>query len=97
MKTQKNSKKTFISLLAMVLFSYQSMLAQQTSTAENITPTHSIIFISSAVFFILGFVVLIVLKIRDDAKERKESDEPVSKVVRHHRHPNHYGHRHQYH
>lgn len=98
MKTQKNSKKTFGNLLITVLFSHQSMVAQQSTIVEDITPTHSIIFISSALFFVLGFAVLIVLKLRDDAKEKKEIDESVSHTMKHrHYHPKHYGHRHQYH
>jgi len=98
MKTKTFSKKTFSALLAVVLFSYNSMSAQQNNVLEDKAPTHSIIFIWSVLFFIAGFVLLIVLKLREDAKERRESNEVPSHNYKHrHHHPNHYGHRHQYH
>lgn len=97
MKTQTISKKAFNSLLILVLFSCQRMLAQQNTTIEDASPTHSIIFILSVLFFIAGFILLIMLKLREDAKEKKEGDTVSYQNKHRHHHPNHYGHRHQYH
>jgi hypothetical protein len=98
MKTQKNSKKTYGVLLTITLFSYINASAQQNIALEDNAPTHSMIFIWSVLFFIAGFALLIFLKLREDAKDRKESNEMPSHSYKHrHHHPNHYGHRHQYH
>ena len=96
MKTQTFSKETLSALIIIALFSYQSMSAEQIEIAEDIAPTHSIIFILSTLFFIAGFILLIMLKLREDAKEKKEED-AISHPTKHrHYHPKHYGHRHQY-
>jgi hypothetical protein len=98
METQTTSKKAIGALLGIALFSCQSMLAQQSQLAEDLAPTHSIIFIFSVLFFIAGFTLLIILKVRQDAKDKKEEEDTISHVTKHrHHHPNHYGHRHQYH
>jgi hypothetical protein len=95
MKTQTFSKKTFSALIIIALFSYQSMFAEQIEIAEDIAPTHSIIFILSTLFFIAGFILLIMLKLREDEKEKEE--DTISHPVKHrHYHPKHYGHKHQY-
>ena len=90
--------KTINAAAILVIFFNQHALAQQNTVEENISPIHSLIFIYSVLFFIAGFILLIVLKIREDAKSRK--DEDVTNLYhqknRHH-HPNHYGHHHQYH
>jgi hypothetical protein len=97
MKTQTFSKKTLSALIIIALFSSQSMSAQQIQLEEDIAPTHSIIFILSGLFFIAGFILLIMLKLREDAKEKKEEEYTISHPVKHrHYHPKHYGHRHQY-
>jgi large-conductance mechanosensitive channel len=96
MKTKTPSKKTLSVLLAVALFSGQNMLAQQNVLAEDTPPTHSVIFIFSVAFFVIGFIILLVLKLRNDEKEKREEKE-ISPTKHRHHHPNHYGHGHQYH
>ncbi|HTA61474.1 MAG TPA: hypothetical protein VK835_03420 [Bacteroidia bacterium] len=97
METQTFSKKSISTLLILALFFSRNMLAQQNKTIEeDVAPTHSIIFILSVLFFILGFAVFIVLKLRDDAKEKKDAQSISHHTKHRHLHRNHYGHRHQY-
>jgi len=84
-------------LLISAVFFSQNMLAQQNNLVEDTSPTHSIIFIASILFFIIGFIVLIVLKLRDDAKSEKNTGATSVHTRNRHHHPNHYGHKHQYH
>ena len=94
-KTKTISKKAISIVLIVVLFSAQSALAQkQNVEAENSDPMHNLIFLVAALLFIVGFTVLFVLKQRDD-NEKKPTQYKSPRVFT--RHPNHYGHGHQYH
>ena len=97
MKTQEFLKIIRGALAIAALFSFQSMAAQQNITAEDIAPMHSLIFIARILFFIIGFMLLIILKFRDDAKDKRESNQTTYVSKHRHHHPNHYGHHHQYH
>ena len=58
---------------------------------ENDGLIHNITFMLSVFLFIVGFIALIVLKMRDDNKQQGNQHQQT-----HARHRNHYGRRHQY-
>jgi hypothetical protein len=96
MKTQISPKKTVSSALIGLFFLSQQLFAQKQNLAdENNEPTHNVTFVLCVLLFIIGFAALIVLKRRDDNKEKKPDQAPRQHAHPHHR--NHYGHGHQYH
>jgi 4-hydroxybenzoate polyprenyltransferase len=93
-KTQPIAKKT-ISIVLVVLFSANSAFAQkQNIEAEDNNPMHNLLFLVSALLFIVGFTVLYALKLRDDNKHHAKQNRTPHMPARH---PNHYGRRHQFH
>ena len=94
MKTQTPSKKAIGATLIALAVSGSAIAQNGVSAASDEASNHLTLALS-VLLFIVGFAVLIVLKIRDDKKHQQE-DASV------HNHPhilhrNHYGHRHQYH
>lgn len=97
MKTQI-SKKTISSML-LVLIASGSAFAQTKNSLKPIEDESSnhLTLALSVLLFIIGFVILFVLKRRDDKKYEMEDKRNVSYTHGHHLHRNHYGHNHQYH
>ena len=95
MKKTTNLSKTTVSIvLAFVLFSCQSALAQNSNTVvEDDSLMHNLTFMLSVFLFIVGFTALIVLKMRDDSKKQQQGN-PHQQL--HGKHRNHYGRKHQY-
>jgi len=95
MKTQILTKKaTGATLLALIVSGSTLAQTQISMDAAKDETSNSMTLALCVLLFIVGFAVLIVLKIRDDKKNPKQK-------VEQHNHPhilhrNHYGHRHQY-
>ena len=95
MKNIQPITKRAISIVLVVLFSANSALAQnQGIEANNNNPMHNLMFLGSALLFIVGFTVLYALKLRDDNKHHSKQNKSPQMPARH---PNHYGRRHQLH
>jgi cytochrome c biogenesis factor len=100
MKTKTLSTKTISTMLISGLLSSQHVFAQkQNMVAEANEPSRNLTFILCMVLFIAGFALLIVLKLREDNKEKKQLKEDTLKSSKylHMHHPNHYKHKHQLH
>ncbi len=96
MKTKTITKKTISIVLVVMLFSANHAFAQkQNIGAEDEGPIHNLLFLASALLFIVGFTVLFALKLRDENKNQARQNKSPQMPVRHH--PNHYGRRHQFH
>ena len=96
METQITSGKKLSALLLAGVFSAQSAFAQKPDIleVEDNNLLHNALFVIGVLLFIVGFIVLLVLKVREDRKNESKPDEPHTPIYHHHRH--HYGHRHQY-
>jgi heme/copper-type cytochrome/quinol oxidase subunit 2 len=91
--TQTITKRTISVILVVMLFSANNALAQNQSIgAEDKGPMHNLIFLMAALFFIIGFTTLFILKLRDDNKNYPKQNKSPQMPVRH---PNHYGRRRQ--
>jgi len=95
MKTQISSKKAIGATLLALLISGGAFAQSQSSMANDET-SNNMTFVLCVLLFIVGFAILIMLKIRDDRKNPKHHD--MSGHRPHILHRNHYGHgKHQYH
>ena len=94
MKTQILTEKATGATLLALIVSGSAFAQTQNSIVANEEQSNNVTFALCVLLFIVGFAVLIYLKIRDDKKNPKQN-------VQQHNHPhilhrNHYGHRHQY-
>ena len=84
-----NQKSGVICFLIIVFFN-QTVFARQTVLdKENGGISHNIMFLLCILFFIIGFITLILLKIKDDQKKNTSSGH--HSVTPQARHRNHYG------
>jgi heme/copper-type cytochrome/quinol oxidase subunit 2 len=96
MKTQTISKKAIGGALIVLIVSGNYAFAQtQSSMVANDEFSDNLTYALCVLLFVIGFAVLIVLKIRDDKKNPKQKIAQNNQP--HILHRNHYGHRHQYH
>lgn len=93
-KTTNPTIKTISLILLVALFSSQNTFAQKQSLEiENNSLSHNVTFMLCVLFFIIGFIALIALKLRDDNKQEQKGQQNQQM---HSRHRNHYGSKHQY-
>jgi hypothetical protein len=97
MKTQHPSSKTISIMLFMALFysQYASAAVQNKLATEEHSDNVTIVL--CVLLFIIGFAVLIALKINDDKKHpNNDSQQNQSHGSHHNRYGHGHGHRHQY-
>jgi heme/copper-type cytochrome/quinol oxidase subunit 2 len=86
MKTQHFSTKTIGILFLMGLFYSQNALANAQNALANNEHSNNVTIALSAILFIIGFSVLITLKMHDDKKNSKQNN---SQQLRHNRQRGH--------
>ena len=92
MKAHTTSKKAISATSIALLFLSQQLFAQKQGVeSEYDNMSYNTTFMLCILFFIVGFTILIILKLRDDKKQREHRNPVI-----HARHRNHYGSRHQY-
>ncbi|MEO8759414.1 MAG: hypothetical protein ABI388_00650 [Bacteroidia bacterium] len=94
MKTEISSKKATSATLLALIVSGSAFAQTQNSITANDDSSNNLTFALCILLFIVGFAVLIVLKMRDDKKHPKQNGQHQQP---HSLHRNHYGHKHQYH